>query len=266
MPDMPETALDRAFAEMEAAPDDDAARMRFYDRLASSELFLMLEREPAGDTIEPEIFDVADARFVLVFDREARMSGFAGRAVPYVAMSGRALAGMLAGQGIGLALNPESGPSQILLPPEALAWLAETLSQAPSMAEARAETLSAPRALPEVLLTALDAKLATAAGLADCAWLAEVGYEGGGRGHLLGIVGAPERAEPALAGAVQEALVVSGLEAGALDVVFLKADDPICARLARVGLRFDLPEPEKPRVEFERDAPGSDPDKPPILR
>lgn len=262
---MTETPLDQAFAAMTAAPDDATARLRFYDRLASSELFLMLEKDAEGETIAPEIFEVADAQFVLVFDREGRMGDFAGRAVPYAALSGRALAGMLAGQGIGMALNA-GGASEMLLPPEAMTWLAETLAEAPKEAEARPERLEAPKGLPEALLTALDAKLATATGLAETAWLAGVVYEGGARGHLLAVIGATQGAEPALAGAVQEALVFSGLEAGALDVVFLAASDPLCAELARFGLRFDLPEPVAERVEIERPAPGSDPDKPPILR
>ena len=39
-----ETPLDAAHAAMEAAPEDDAARLRFYERLADSELFLLLRR------------------------------------------------------------------------------------------------------------------------------------------------------------------------------------------------------------------------------
>ncbi|GAA4220407.1 hypothetical protein GGQ68_000533 [Sagittula marina] len=259
------TQLDQALAAMEAAPDDDAIRLRFYDRLASSELYLMLEKEPEGDNISPEVFDIADARFLLAFDREHRLSDFATRAVPYVALSGRALAGMLAGQGIGIALNAGTA-SETLLPPEAMHWLADTLGQAPQTDEARIERLHAPKGLPEVLLTTLDAKLATAAGLADTAWLSGATYEGGAKGHILGIIGAPEGAEPALAGAVQEALVFSGLEAGAIDVTFLSQHDPLAAELARTGLRFDLPKPPERKVETVRPAPGSDPDKPPILR
>ena len=101
---MTETPIDRAHAAMQAAPEDDAARLRFYERLADAELFLMLTAEPAGDEISPELFEVQDAPFVLAFDLEERLSAFAGRAVPYAALSGRALAGMLAGQGIGLAV------------------------------------------------------------------------------------------------------------------------------------------------------------------
>ncbi|CUH75008.1 SseB family protein [Tropicibacter naphthalenivorans] len=261
---MTQTPLDTAFAAMDDAPQDDTARLRFYDRLASAELFLMLTEEADGQNISPEVFEVEDASFVLAFDLEERLAAFAGRPVPYVALSGRALAGMLAAQGIGLALNIEVAPSAQLLPPEAMGWLVETLGQAPEQAEARPETFGAPR-VPEVLITALDSKLALAAGLARKAYLAEVTYEGGARGHLLGITGAVPGAEGALAKAVNEALVFSGLDAGALDVTFLADSDPLAAQLAGVALRFDLPEPEAPR-KYEQIAPGSDPDQPPKLR
>ncbi|MFD1344812.1 SseB family protein, partial [Litorisediminicola beolgyonensis] len=73
-------------------------------------------------------------------------------------------------------------------------------------------------------------------------------------------------AEAALARAVNEALVFSGVEAGALDVTFVADSDPLAARLARVGLRFDLPIPEEPQERAAPSAPGSDPSKPPKLR
>ena len=260
-----ETPLDHAHAAMDSLPEDSALRLRFYDRLAEAELFLMLAREADCDQAEPELFDVGDARFVLVFDTEDRLSQFAGRAVPYAALSGRSIVGMLAGQGIGIALNPEVAPSSILLPTEAVDWLAQTVGQGPVEAEARPEEIRAPAGLPDGLLDAIDAKLRTASGLARRGYLAEVIYDTGVRGHLIGFTGAVPGAEGALARAIQEALVFSGLEAAALDVVFLRDSDPVTAQLARVGLRFDLPEP----VVADRiapAAPGSDPLKPPILR
>ncbi|APX22296.1 MAG: hypothetical protein CML50_06150 [Rhodobacteraceae bacterium] len=260
-----ETPLDAAHAAMEAAPEDDAARLRFYERLADSELFLLLRQEAEGDRIEPEIFELADASFVLVFDREERLSQFVGRPAPYAALSGRATASMLAGQGIGLAVNIEVAPSSILLPAQAVDWLTETLGHGPQEAEAQIEEILPPGGLPEVLLRALDAKLATAAGFARCAWLSGVRYSDGTQSHMLAFAGTVPGAEDALAKAVNEALVFSGIEAGALDVLFIRDSDPIAASLTRVGLRFDLPEPEQPQ-RVERIAPGSDPDSPPILR
>ncbi|AHD00204.1 SseB family protein [Leisingera methylohalidivorans] len=259
-----ETPLDLAHAAMEAAPADDAARLRFYERLADSELFLMLTEEAAGGQISPELFETPEGAFVLVFDREERLGQFAGKAVPYAALSGRVIAQMLAGQGVGLGLNLEVAPSAILIPAGAVGWLHQTLGHAPEEVEAAVEMFTAPKGLPEALLTALDAKLATAGGLAAAAYLAGVRYAGGGQGHLLGFVGAKEAAQPSLAKAASEALTFSGIEAGAMDVAFFAAEDPVAASLARVGLRFDLPQPPEPDT-YQPEIPGSNPDKPPRL-
>ncbi|MBY6066834.1 SseB family protein [Leisingera aquaemixtae] len=260
-----ETPLDLAHAAMEAAPENDAARLRFYERLADAELFLMLTEEAAGEQISPELFETPDGAFVLVFDREERLAQFAGKPVPYAALSGRVVAQMLAGQGIGLGLNLEVAPSAFLIPPEAISWLHQTLGRAPEEVEAGVAEFTAPKGLPEALLTALDAKLATAGGLAAAAYLAGVRYAAGGQGHLLGFVGAKEAAQASLAKAASEALTFSGIEAGAMDVGFFEAEDPVAASLARVGLRFDLPQPKAPQ-ELKPVKPGSDPDKPPRLK
>ena len=143
------TALDTAYTAMEAAPQDDAARLRFFERLADSELFLMLTEEAQGENISPELFDVADGRFVLAFDREDRLAQFAGRPVPYAALSGRILSSMLAGQGIGLGLNLEVAPSSMLIPSEALGWLATTLEHAPDEVEEKLAEFLPPTGLPE---------------------------------------------------------------------------------------------------------------------
>ncbi|WP_372574506.1 SseB family protein [Ruegeria jejuensis] len=259
-----QTALDVAHAAMEQDGADDAARLRFFERLADSELFLLLTQEAQGDEISPELFDVADGRFVLVFDREERLARFAGRPAPYAALSGRVLAGMLAGQGVGLGLNLDVAPSAQLIPGEAVDWLLDTLAQQPDQVEGHIAELHAPAGLPERLLTALDAKLATAAGLAQSAYLVGVTYQGGGRGHLLAFVDAPEGAREALAKAASEALTFSGIEAGSMDVGFFAASDPMAAKLARHGLRFDLPQPEP--LATAPAAPGMDPEKPPVLK
>lgn len=256
------TDLDTAHAAMDAAPDDDAARLRFYERLADTELFLLLSEEPVGDQINPEVFDIADGRFVLVFDREDRLAEFVGRTVPYAGLSGRALVAMLEGQQIGLGLNLQTAPSEMLIPAEAVDWLVGTLAHGPQEAEARLEGVSAPAGLPEEVVIGLDRKLAIAAGLARFAYLAAATYEGGMRGHVLAFVDATPGAESALAQAASEALTFSGIDLGTLDVMFVRADDPLSAHLAKVGLRFDLPEPVEAEVPG---APGMDPNKPPRL-
>lgn len=257
------TRLDHAHTAMQAAPEDATARLRFYEMLAASELYLMLKSEPEGDRIDPETFELSDNSFVLVFDLEDRLTQFAGRAVPYAALSGRSIATMLAGQGLGLGVNLDVAPSAILLPSEAVDWLAETLSDGTTEIEAKPEKFNAPKGLPEALLVSLDARLASMTGLARMAYLVGVTYDTGAQGHMLGFVGADPQAEPALARAVSEVLIFSGLEAAALDIAFFDTSDPAAARLARCGLRFDLPQPP---AAGPRTPPGSDPDKPPIIR
>jgi hypothetical protein len=259
------TPLDAAHAAMQAAPDDAAARLGFHSRIADSELFLMLKEEARGEHLEPRVFPLADGPVVLAFDSEERLAAFAGAAVPYAALPGRVLVRMLAGQGLGLGLNLDVAPSSILLPAEAMDWLAKMLSETPREVTARPRELSAPRGLSPELLAALDARLARAAGLADCALLAGVAYHDGSRGHLLAFVAARPGGERALAQAAGEALAFSGLEAGALDVAFLAAGDALADRLARVGLRFDLPAPSADAAG-DQAPPGMDPNRPPRLR
>jgi hypothetical protein len=258
------TDLDQAHAAMEAAPDDDAARLRFYERLADTELFVLLGAEAQGDQITPELFEIEDQRFALVFDREERLSQFVGREAPYAGLPGRTLVQMLQGQGIGLGLNLDVAPSAMLVPAEAVDWLVHTLSHGPDETEARLTELSAPMGLPEVVVTGLDRKLATAAGMARFAYLAAATYDDGARGHVLAFVDAVEGAEKPLASAASEALTFSGIEAGVMDVLFVRASDPLAAHLARVGLRFDLPVPEA--APQAPGAPGMDPKSPPKLR
>ncbi len=259
------TPLDTAHAAMAAAPEDDAARLRFYERLADGELFLLLENEAEGETLTPQVFSPEDGDVVLVFDREDRLSEFVGAAAPYAALPGRVIAGLLAGQGIGLGLNLSVAPSSMLIPADAVDWLAQTLGNTPAEVEARPEEILPPKGLPEVLLSSLDAKLARAGGLAQAAYLAAVRYSDGRNGHMLAFINAAEGAEGPLARAAGEALTFSGIEAGEMDVAFFRANEPVAATLARVGLRFDLPEPERaaPAVPLP---PGMDPAKPPKLR
>ena len=262
---MTETPLDHAHAAMVAAPEDNAARLRFFERLGDAELFLLLEGESDGDSVTPQVFDPGAGPLVLVFDREERLTAFVGAEAPYAALSGRIIAGLLAEQGLGLGLNLDVAPSSFLLDGDGVRWLAQTLQHGPDEVEARLAEVSAPTGLPDNLLTALDTKLATATGLAQIAYLVGTTDTDARRGHLLAFVGAAPGAEGALARAASEALTFSGIEAGAMDVGFFDANDPVTSRLSRVGLRFDLPQPAPARAP-DTSAPGSDPDRPPRLR
>lgn len=261
---MEPTPLDTAHAAMIAAPDDDTARLRFYERMADVELYLLLEQEPVGDQINPKMLETEGAQYLLAFDRAQRLAGYAGDAAAYVALSGRNVAAMLEGQPLGIALNIDVAPSAILLPDTAVEWLRNTLTNEAAQVEAKIETVLPPKGLPETLIEAIDAKLATATGMAANAWLVGVEYSGGGHGHLLAFVDAIPRAQDALVRAASEALTFSGIEAGAMDVGFFNHSDPTVTKLMKVGLRFDLPQMET--LQKTPRMPGSDPDAPPILK
>ena len=262
---MTDTPLDLAHAATEAAPQDDAARLRFYERLADGELFLLLEAEPTDTNLQPRVFPLEDGPVVLVFDTEDRLAEFSGGVAPYAALPGRVIAQTLAGQGVGLGLNLGVAPSAMILPPDALAWLAATLGSTPQEVTARPDSFHAPIGLPDRLIEGLDAKLARAGGLAAMALLAGVTYQGGRRGHMLAFVDVAVGAESALARAAAEALTFSGIEAGEMDVTFLAGSDAATAAMARVALRFDLPQPLRAEP-LAPAAPGSDPSNPPKLR
>ncbi len=259
-----QTPLDLAHAAMQAAQDD-ASQMSFYQGLIASELFILLEEETQGGMISPRLFPAEGHTFILSFDTEARLAEFAGAGAAYAALSGRSVVGLLAPESLGLGFNLGVAPSETLLPPDIVSWLTDTLGRGPDEVESQIREFQPPGVLPETLLTSLDKRLASATGLADIAYLAGVVYENGADGHLLGVIDAVPGAEPTLAQAVSEVLQFSGLEAAALDVAFFRAEDTVSAKLARVGLRFDLPKPA-PVVQQEVQAPGMDPDRPPRLK
>ena len=259
------TPLDLARAAIGDGPDAQAARLRFYERLAASELFVLLDPDRAGPA--PQVFDLSDGRFVMAFDREHRLAAFAGAPAPFAALPGRTLVRSLAGQGAGIGINLGVAPSSFLMDAEAVDWLDAMLPGPPAEVAARPVCFAAPRGLPAALAGALDARFASAGGLAAGAGIASVTYDDGRSGHMVAFVGAVAGAERALAAAVAEALAFSGLDAGEIDVAFLSRDDPATARFARAALMFEVPGPSASAAPPAGPrAPGSDPDSPPRLR
>lgn len=278
MPPEPMTPLDIAAARMQADPADVTARLRFHAELADTELFVLAAEEPRGDTLEPQVFATGDGPLVLAFDSEMRLAEFAGGvAVPYAALPGRVLVAMLtqedakADEAARLGLLVNAGGAQAeLLPPEALSWLARTLAAiAPSEAEGVPERFAPPALPPEALALlrpALERRLSGMPGL-SAAVLAGVVWQGGGQGHVLALAGVAEPVRAPLARAVAEALELSGLEAGALDVIFPAPGD--LAVIAAVGLALS-PAPWQPPADggpqVAGSNPGMDPARPPKLR
>jgi hypothetical protein len=254
------TPLDAAHAAQAATPDDAAARLRFYERVLDAELVVPLLAEAAEGSVDLAVYDLSDGRFVLGFDREDRMAAFLDAPARFAVLSGRRLAGLLEGRGLGLALNLGVA-SATLLPPASVDWLARMAGAAPQPMSARIEALSPPGAVPAALLAGLATKLAAMAELVEAAFLARATHEGGETQLLVALAGVPEPARPSVAAAVAEA-VRFAKDAAPLDVLFLHAGSPLLAAAARHGARLAIP----PRARPSRSAPGADPDRPPRLR
>ncbi len=257
-----DTPLDLAYVAMQ---QDEAAAPAFYARFLEAELFLLLASEMLRDEAQPLVMDTSDGALVLVFDLEERMAAFSDTPSDYVALSGRRIAKMLTGQGVGIGLNLGEAPSAMVMPEAAVDWLAEAALGEDEAVEAKPLEISKPAGVPEALIRALDGKLANMGGVVGAAHLVSVKYEGGEAGHMLALVNVPEAAKEGVSEALSEALRFSGVEAGQLDLAFLAPDDAHLESFVRAGLGFDIPELILPKTPAPQ-APGMDPDKPPILR
>ncbi len=248
------TPLDAAHARMEAS-DNEPARRAFWGLVAASELHLWLETEAKGADIVPRLFEIDGDRYALVFDGEDRVAAFAGGPSPYASLSGRRLAALLSEAGLGLGLN-FGAPSQTLLPPGDVAWLAGTGGAPMQEATGRPVEL-APPDLPGAVFEVIDHRLAAAEGLARCAWLATATWQDGAVSQLLAVEEAVPGATEPIARFVAEALAFAGAEV-TLDATPVEPGSTLRERLERVAVRFDLPEPPAPRPP--------DSNRPPRLR
>ena len=254
---MAETPLDLAFRAQEADPADPVLRLRFHERVLDAELLLVLVAPPDAG-LDPRVLDLEAGRYVLAFDRDERLADFLGAPAPFAALSGRRLAGLLAGQGVGIALNLGAA-SATLLPPEAVDWMAAIQADPPPEAAVRLGGVAHPDP-PPALVAALGPKLAAMAGVIAAAHLVAARFDDGRSGLLLALAGVPAPARPGVAAAVAEAVRLSGAGGGGLDLTFVEPGSPHAAAIAAAGLRLELP---LPRV---RPGPGLDPDRPPKVR
>ncbi|MEM7242007.1 MAG: SseB family protein [Pseudomonadota bacterium] len=234
------TRIDEAFAVMHLS-DSDAARLRFYEAILESEIFLLLDQTSDGQTAKPRTFDTTEGQFAMGFDTELRLVEFAGDQAEFVALSGRNLVTLLSDTGLGLALN-FGAPSEQVLPIDIVEWMAHE-EVTPEEVEARPEEILPP-SLPAEAIAVIDRKLAGMQGYAQHAYLADARYDGGTLASLLAFVNVVDGSEQAVASAIAEALHFSGFEAVSIDVIFLDSADPISAVFANHGLRFDLPKPD----------------------
>lgn len=258
------TELDRALAAMQADPADESLRLRFYARLADTELVLLLTEEARDGEIAPRIFPLEEGPVALAFEGEDRLAEMAGAEAAYAALPGRILAAGLRGQGVGLGLNLGADAPSLILPPEALDWLADRLTVTPEASADRPEAFLTP-VLTDSALAELGQRLAPAAAALAGSLVVRVRYAGGRLAHLVVLPEATPEVEAALARAVAEAAAFCAPEGEALDVAFLAADDPLRAAMAARAVTFDAAPAPEPEPEPAPKGPGMDPSRPPRL-
>ncbi|RMF36414.1 MAG: SseB family protein [Alphaproteobacteria bacterium] len=246
------TPLDRLQAAIEAAPEDEAPRRAFWERLAASELHLLLAAEPEGDRAEPLVLETAAGRIALAFDTEERLAGFVDAPSPYLALSGRRLIAMLAGRDLALGLNLQVSDHPALLPPEALGWAAAELTGTPQDALAQATRVGPPE-IAAGLLEALSARLDAVPGGFGEAWLARLDYREGDSATVLALTGVAELARPALAAALAEAHRLTG--AGLFDVLYLDDGATVLPAFRRQGVGIEPAPPPAAPKRSPSDAP-----------
>jgi len=138
-----------------------------------------------------------------------------------------------------------------------MAEFCETLSTG----DAKIKEVLSPDLTDVELLKTIDARLAVFAGFSRSAYLVKAQYAED-TALLMIFVGIPDAARASVAGGLAEALRFVAPDL-AFDTIFVEQDAPIVASAARVGLRFDMTPQEVETTEPA--APGSNPDKPPIL-
>lgn len=256
---MTDTPLDRARRAITANPEDETARLAWYHAFASTEVCVLLEEEPQGDDLSPRLFSLEEGLFLLAFDSEERLAAFTESVLPYAALPGRVIAGLLAGQGVGIAVNPGEEESAFLMSPQSVDWLARLLAEAPQ-ASAVLPTGWSPPATPGLAAT-LAERLWGFGARAERAWLARGTFADGQDNLLLVIEDAAPEARAALAKAAGEALAFAGV---AGDVLFLTASE--ARNLVGCADPVALSRPAPPPPPSAPAAPGSDPARPPRLR
>lgn len=237
----------------------DFLRARVLSRLADTEVFATLTAEPGNDRADLRILDHDGMRMAVACDREDRLSEFWGSAVAFAAMPGRVLAGLLAGQGVALLINPGQ-QSEMLLDPDSIAWLENALTMTPPGADAtRLPRLGAPD--PQVvgaLLAPLSQRLADMAGLAWSAAFVGAQWPDGRQGHMLLLRGAAPDHQPAIAKALAELLAFLPPVAGGVDIAFVKSAPPSAAVLIEL--------PESHTADAEPEPAPNRTEQPPRLR
>lgn len=187
-----ETRLDQLWQAV-AESDAEADWVRFYEGFAAARLIVPLAKTAEGEPARPLTLALDAGEVALAFDTEARFTAFITEPTEFVALTGVMLAGLLAENGISVALNPGVSAAETMLDPVMLGWVAThggadvTFEPVAGPAE-----IGPPPAPEEALLEALGRRFEEMAGAVAEAWLLGNGAADGCAAFLCVLVVAPE--------------------------------------------------------------------------
>ena len=254
---MTNTPLDTIITKV-LANDIVENRLTLFRRFLETELFILID-DP--DNPKPELMQIDGEIISLAFDCEEKLIDFAGEKTFFISMSGRRLIAQNDSTGIALNLNNMGGG--YILTNDVIEWLMKNTQSQKEIVQRNTNEIASPSIVTERFVELLDEALAASFGLADYAVLVKDLTKPGSKNLLLIFVGSVKLYHDALAQQASEAFSLSGIQDIILDITFCKSEDELVKKALLVGLRFDLPQIEKPS---EPKAPGMDPTKPPLLR
>ena len=254
---MTNTPLDTIITKV-LANDIVENRLTLFRRFLETELFILIDNP---DNPKPELMQIDGEIISLAFDCEEKLIDFAGEKTFFISMSGRRLIAQNHSTGIALNLNNMGGG--YILTNDVIEWLMKNTQSQKEIVQRNTNEITSPSIITERFVELLDEALAASFGLADYAVLVKDLTKPGSKNLLLIFVGSVKLYHDALAQQASEAFSLSGIQDIILDITFCKSEDELVAKALLVGLRFDLPQIEKPS---EPKVPGMDPTKPPLLR
>ena len=230
-------------------------RLRFFEHFASAEIFVPLDGEDTA-TITPQTYETSDGDLAVGFTTEGALADFTGGGA-YASLPGRVLASLLSDQDAGLVLDPDTAPQ--LLTTQDLRWLTETLNQRPKSHELSTGLIHSAESVPKDLPSLLQKRLVP--DLMEAVAIAAIDT-GTGKQPIVAVIGAPDDTQSQLMQSLQEALIFS--DAGDnWAIAFVAAGSLKASQFLQAGVVL---KPKAPPTRAQPVAPGSDPDKPPILR
>ena len=254
---MTDTPLDIIIKKI-AASDIVDNRLILFRRFLETELFILID-DPENP--KPKLMQIDQGVILLAFDLEEKLIDFAGESSFFISMSGRRLISQNASIGIAVNLNNSGGG--YILTDEVIEWLMKNTQVTKEVLQSTTNEIASPSIITEQFVELLDEALAASFGLAEYAILVQDLTKLKSKSLLLIFVGSVKLYHDALAQQASEAFSLSGIQDIILDITFCKSEDELVKKALLVGLRFDLPQIEKPS---EPKAPGMDPTKPPLLR